>query len=60
MHYTYTGLIVKASTSDATSMACLSDATFHAIDWSPRDILIPYVWLAVSLRRAAHGYLFEA
>ena len=36
-----------------------SDATFHAIDWSPRDILIPYVLLAVSLGRAAHGYLIE-
>jgi poly-beta-hydroxybutyrate-responsive repressor len=36
-----------------------SDATFQAIDWSPRDILIPYVLLAVSLGRAAHGYLIE-
>ena len=26
--------------------------------WSPRDILIPYVLLAVSLQRA-HGYLIE-
>ena len=26
--------------------------------WSPRDILIPYVLLAVSLRRA-HGYMIE-
>src|SRR2546430_17023277 len=36
-----------------------SDASFNAIDWSPRDILIPYVLLAVSLGRAAHGYLIE-
>jgi hypothetical protein len=36
-----------------------SDATFHAIDWSPRDILLPYVLLAVLVRRAAHGYLIE-
>jgi poly-beta-hydroxybutyrate-responsive repressor len=36
-----------------------SNATFEAIDWSPRDILIPYVLLAVSLGRAAHGYLIE-
>jgi hypothetical protein len=49
MHYTYTGLLVKSRTSDAPSMPCLSDAAFHAIDWSPRDILIPYVLLAVSL-----------
>jgi len=28
------------------------------IDWSPRDMLIPYVLLAVSLGRA-HGYLIE-
>ena len=28
------------------------------VDWSPRDILIPYVLLAVSLQRA-HGYLIE-
>lgn len=26
--------------------------------WSPRDLLIPYILLAVSLRRA-HGYLIE-
>ena len=37
-----------------------SDASFNAIDWSPRDILIPYVLLAVSLGRAAHGYLITA
>jgi poly-beta-hydroxybutyrate-responsive repressor len=36
-----------------------SDASFHGIDWSPRDILIPYVLLAVSMGRAAHGYLIE-
>ena len=36
-----------------------SDASFNAIDWSPRDILIPYVLLAVSMGRAAHGYLIE-
>jgi poly-beta-hydroxybutyrate-responsive repressor len=29
-----------------------------ASTWSPRDILIPYVLLAVSLQRA-HGYLIE-
>jgi hypothetical protein len=29
MHYTYTGLIVKSSASDATSLPCLADAT-HA------------------------------
>jgi hypothetical protein len=40
-------------------MPCLSDATFHAIDWSPRDILIPCVLLTVSVGRAAHGYLIE-
>src|SRR5437868_8803107 len=28
------------------------------VGWSPRDILIPYVLLAVSLQRA-HGYLIE-
>jgi len=28
------------------------------IDWSPRDMLMPYVLLAVSLQRA-HGYLIE-
>jgi hypothetical protein len=39
-------------------MPC-SDATFHAIDWSPRDILLPYVLLAVSAGRAARGYLIE-
>jgi hypothetical protein len=47
MHYTYIGLIDESGTSDATSMPCPSDATFHAIDWSPGDILIPYVLLAV-------------
>ena len=36
-----------------------SDASSHGIDWSPRDILIPYVLLAVSMGRAAHGYLLE-
>ena len=36
-----------------------SDASSHGIDWSPRDILIPYVLLAVSMGRAAHGYLIE-
>jgi hypothetical protein len=59
MHYTCTELIVKSSTSDATSMPCLSDATLHAIDWSSRDILIPYVLLAVSVGRAAHESLIE-
>jgi PadR family transcriptional regulator, regulatory protein PadR len=29
-----------------------------AAGWSPRDILIPYVLLAVSMQRA-HGYLIE-
>lgn len=28
------------------------------IEWSPRDMLIPYVLLSVSLQRA-HGYLIE-
>jgi PadR family transcriptional regulator PadR len=28
------------------------------IDWSPRDMLIPYVLLALSLQQA-HGYLIE-
>jgi hypothetical protein len=52
MHYTCIGLIIKASTNDATAMPCLSDATFHAIDRSPCDILIPYVLLTVSVGRA--------
>ena len=62
MHYTCTGLIVKINTSEAPSMPCLSDASdaaFQAIDWSPRDILIPYELLAVSVGCAAHGSLFE-
>ena len=29
-----------------------------ATGWSPRDILVPYILLAVSLQRA-HGYLIE-
>ena len=28
------------------------------IEWSPRDMLVPYVLLAISLQRA-HGYLIE-
>jgi hypothetical protein len=36
-----------------------SDATFHALDGSPRAILIPYMLLAVSMGRAAHRYLIE-
>jgi hypothetical protein len=51
------GLLVKSGAGSATSMPC-SDATFHAIDWSPRAILLP-VLLAVSAGRAARGYLIE-
>src|SRR5919109_13232 len=36
-----------------------TNATFEEIDWSPRDILIPYILLAVSLGHGAHGYLIE-
>ncbi len=31
---------------------------YSGIDWSPRDMFVPYVLLAVSLQRA-HGYLIE-
>jgi hypothetical protein len=29
------------------------------IDWSPHDMLIPYMLLTVSVEHAAHGYLIE-
>jgi poly-beta-hydroxybutyrate-responsive repressor len=34
------------------------DASAPPAAWSPRDILVPYVLLAISLQRA-HGYLIE-
>lgn len=35
-----------------------ADSSQQGIDWSPRDMLIPYVLLAISMQRA-HGYLIE-
>ena len=35
-----------------------SDPASGGVNWSPRDMLVPYVLLAVSLQRA-HGYLIE-
>lgn len=35
-----------------------TDSSQGGIEWSPRDMLIPYVLLAISLQRA-HGYLIE-
>ena len=42
----------------ATPPADAAAAPAPPTGWSPRDILIPYVLLAVSLQRA-HGYLIE-
>ncbi len=44
-------------TADPNSQESTASAA-PAAAWSPRDILIPYVLLAVSLQRA-HGYLIE-
>jgi PadR family transcriptional regulator, regulatory protein PadR len=48
--------------ADGTTAAAAADPTPPGArpptGWSPRDILIPYVLLAVSLQRA-HGYLIE-
>ncbi len=35
-----------------------SDPASGGVNWSPRDMLIPYVLLAIALQRA-HGYLIE-
>ena len=35
-----------------------SDPSTSGANWSPRDMFVPYVLLAVSLQRA-HGYLIE-
>ena len=35
-----------------------SGSSSGGINWSPRDMLIPYVLLAIALQRA-HGYLIE-
>ena len=44
--------------SPATGPSDEPEAPAAPAGWSPRDILIPYVLLAVSLQRA-HGYLIE-
>jgi hypothetical protein len=54
------GHVAAAVGAGAMPRRCpASDATFHAIDWSPRANLLPSVLLAVSAGRAAHGYLIE-
>jgi poly-beta-hydroxybutyrate-responsive repressor len=46
------------ATPEANTQESPDTPAQHAAPWSPRDILIPYVLLAVSLQRA-HGYLIE-
>ena len=45
-------------TSDAASASAPVPPARGPATWAPRDLLIPYILLAVSLQRA-HGYLIE-
>lgn len=48
----------STGSGDTRSARASSGAAGLASGWSPRDLLVPYILLAVSLQRA-HGYLIE-